>query len=65
MEFKIPFSGRSHRFLKNEIKLVSRIMSSTVNLTQGSYQIKFENDFKKFLKNKNSRCFAVSTQLPQ
>ncbi len=61
MEFKIPFSGRSHRFLKNEIKLVSRIMSSTVNLTQGSYQIKFENDFKKFLKNKNSRCFAVSS----
>ncbi len=58
MDFKIPFSGRAHRFLETEISAVADLMRSDINLTQGIHLKKFESDFTKYFSAKNS--FAVN-----
>jgi len=45
MEFKIPFSGRSHTYTEDEIRTVIEVMQTAVPLTQGRYQQDFQQKF--------------------
>jgi len=58
MNFKIPFSGRSHRYTKEEQKIVIEAMNSTIPLTQGKYQNEFQDKFANYVGSKH--CFAVN-----
>lgn len=58
MNFKIPFSGRSHKFLESEISAVADLMRSDLNLTQGDHLKEFESDFRKYFSANN--VFAVN-----
>ena len=42
MHFSIPFSGRSHSYNEEEIKVAVNVMQTATPLTQGPYLKKFE-----------------------
>jgi len=48
MEFKIQFSGRSHRYTEDEKKIVLDVMDNIDPLTQGKYKDRFEGKFKEY-----------------
>jgi perosamine synthetase len=48
MDFKISFSGRAHRYSKEELDLVLQVMQEANPLTQGKYRDEFEDAFCKF-----------------
>ena len=55
MDLKINWPNRGHEYSKDEIDLVSNIMSNPVDqLTQGNYVAGFENDFKNYLGSNNA-----------
>lgn len=55
MDLKINWPNRGHEYSKDEINLVSKIMSNPVDqLTQGNYVAGFENDFKNYLGSNNA-----------
>ena len=55
MDLKINWPNRGHEYSKDEIDLVSKIMSNPVDpLTQGNYVARFENDFKNYLGSNNA-----------
>jgi len=58
MNYKIPFSGRSHKFLESEISAVTELMRSDLNLTQGAHLNQFEANFRKYFSANNA--FAVN-----
>ena len=49
MKFKIPFSGRGHKYTEEEVKLVANVMQTATPLTQGKHRDKFEANFAKYL----------------
>ena len=49
MDFKIKFSGRSHKYLENEIEAVVQAMKDADPLTQGKYRDVFEADFSDYI----------------
>ena len=49
MQFKIPFSGRSHAYTEEELNVVLRAMQDAEPLTQGKYLRGFESAFRKYL----------------
>lgn len=59
MNFKIPFSGRSHKYNKNEIEAVVNSMNDNQTLTQGVKLTEFENMFSKYIG--RSGAFAVNS----
>lgn len=59
MNFKIPFSGRSHKYNKNEIEAVVNSMNDNQTLTQGVKMTEFENAFSKYIGEGNA--FAVNS----
>ena len=42
MQFRIPFSGRAHRYTQTEIDTVLTAMQQADPLTQGRYREEFE-----------------------
>jgi len=58
MEFKIPFSGRAHKYTQEEQEVVLEAMNSAVPLTQGKYQNEFQEKFAQYIGSKY--CFAVN-----
>jgi len=48
-KFKIPFSGRSHNYTEKEIETVVKVMQEASTLTQGEYQIAFQDKFCDYL----------------
>lgn len=57
MQFRIPFSGRAHRYNRDEIDAVIEAMHGTDTLTQGRYKDEFETRFGRYIDAKD--CFAV------
>jgi len=57
MQFVIPFSGRSHDFIQDEIDAAVYAMRTAVPLTQGKYQKEFEEKFSRYCE--VSYSFAV------
>ncbi|TVZ55509.1 dTDP-4-amino-4,6-dideoxygalactose transaminase [Lutibacter sp. Hel_I_33_5] len=49
MNFKVPFSGRGHKYTDEEVKLVANVMQTAIPLTQGKYRDEFEEKFAKYL----------------
>ena len=49
MNFKIPFSNRSHAYTKEEIDAVIQSMNDAIPLTQGKYLKEFEKKFCEYL----------------
>jgi len=49
LNFKIPFSGRAHKYVKEEQDAVLDAMNSAVPLTQGKYQEAFQKKFCEYL----------------
>ena len=45
MDFKIPFSGRAHKYTEEEKQAVLKAMDDADPLTQGKYLKEFENKF--------------------
>ena len=45
MNFKIPFSGRAHSYTNEEVEVAINAMQTAVPLTQGSYQLQFQEAF--------------------
>ncbi len=58
MEYKINSSGTGHRYTKEEIEVVTRVMNEADPLTQGKYRNAFEEKFKEALG--LDYCFAVN-----
>ena len=58
MNFKIPFSGRSHNYTFDEKNAVLEAMDIADPLTQGKYRNKFETKFCDYIKSEYS--FAVN-----
>ena len=63
MDFKIPFSGRSHKYMSNEIDAVVHAMKDADPLTQGKYRDKFETVDKNGKLDTNKLRFAVFIEL--
>lgn len=59
MNFKIPFSGRAHKYTKDELEIVARSMNDENGLTQGDKMRQFEADFAKYIGSEDS--FAVNS----
>ena len=57
MQFRIPFSGRAHKYKQDEIDVVIEAMQSADPLTQGRYRDAFEEKFSQYIGLKH--CFAV------
>ena len=57
-EYRIPFSGRQHAYTQVEIDFVMEVMKNTFPLTQGGYQLKFQQKFCEYTSVKHS--FALS-----
>ena len=57
---KIPFSGRAHAYLPEEIDAVSEFMSLRDTMTQGEHLHAFQSEFQKFLAT-DAKCFAVGS----
>ena len=49
MNWKIPFSGRSHKYTNSEIDTVVDVMQRADPLTQGRYRNEFEREFSRYL----------------
>ncbi len=49
MDFKIPFSGRAHKYTKQEEETVLEAMRNAVPLTQGKYLEEFQKKFAKYI----------------
>ena len=49
MEFKIPFIGRAHRYIDEELEFIKEVASSAIPLTQGKYLKEFEEKFKNYI----------------
>jgi len=58
MNWKIPFSGRSHKYTNSEIDTVVDTMRLADPLTQGRYRNEFERKFSNYLET-GSRSYAV------
>jgi len=58
MNFKIPFSGRAHRYTKEEQEVVLEAMNQAVPLTQGMYQEEFQRKFCNYIG--SDYAFALS-----
>lgn len=58
MEFKVPFSGRAHSYIEDEINIVVAAMKDANPLTQGKYLKSFEEKFCNYIG--VERSFAVS-----
>jgi dTDP-4-amino-4,6-dideoxygalactose transaminase len=58
MNFKIPFSGRAHKYTQQEQDIVIKAMNSAVPLTQGKYQNEFQDKFSSYIG--SEYCFAVN-----
>jgi perosamine synthetase len=56
--YKIPFSGRSHTYTKEELQLVADVMQSAIPLTQGAYLDEFQQKFCQYSGAKHA--FAVN-----
>ncbi len=56
---KINWSGRAHKFSKNDVKYLVNIIKNADPMTQGSYLNKFQKDFSKYIGKKN--VFALSS----
>lgn len=56
---KIDWSGRPHKYNNQDIAYLANIIKYADPLTQGKYLKKFENNFSKYIKKKNT--FAVSS----
>ena len=48
MQFSIPFSGRSHDYTEEEIKVVADVMRTATPLTQGYHQKQFEKKIEEY-----------------
>ncbi len=59
MDLKVPFSGRSIRYTREEAALVAEIMLSTGPLTQGPHLAAFEEAFARYQDVPVGSCFAV------
>lgn len=55
---KIDWSGRSHNFLKNEIKYLSKVISNADPLTSGNELKLFEKNLAKYLKIKKVHALS-------
>ncbi len=49
MDFKIPFSGRSHRYTEDEKDAILEAIENAIPLTQGKYQEEFQRKFSKYI----------------
>jgi dTDP-4-amino-4,6-dideoxygalactose transaminase len=49
MNFKIPFSGRAHKYTDEELEFIKEVASSAIPLTQGKYLKEFEEKFKNYI----------------
>ena len=49
MDFKIPFSGRSHRYTEDEKDAILEAIENAIPLTQGRYQEEFQRKFSKYI----------------
>ncbi len=58
VQFRIPFSGRSHEYIQEEIDVVIEVMRSGETLTQGQYQEEFQDKFKLYCEVEHA--FAVT-----
>jgi len=58
MNFKIPFSGRAHKYTQEEKDVIFYAIENAVPLTQGKYQSEFQNKFSEYIGSKF--CFAVN-----
>ena len=58
MKFDIPFSGRAHAYIDEELSTIVRVARDAVPLTQGSYQTAFESDFSEYVG--GGHAFAMS-----
>jgi len=56
--FKIPFSGRAHKYNQDEIKTVLEVMESATPLTQGKFQKSFQEKFARYTGTTNA--FALN-----
>ena len=58
MQFRIPFSGRAHRYTQTEIDTVLTAMQQADPLTQGRYREEFEKKISHYIS--MPHCFAVT-----
>ena len=58
MNFKIPFSGRAHKYTEEEQAIVLEVMNHAVPLTQGKYQEEFQKKFCEYIG--SNYAFAVN-----
>ena len=58
MNFKIPFSGRAHKYTQEEKNIILEAVDNAVPLTQGKYQNEFQDKFSKYIG--SEYCFAVN-----
>lgn len=52
MNFKIPFSGRAHVYTNEEKETILEAIDNAIPLTQGKYQIEFQDKFSKYIGSK-------------
>jgi perosamine synthetase len=58
MNYKIPFSGRAHKYTQEEKDIILEAIENAVPLTQGKYQNEFQDKFSKYIG--SEYCFAVN-----
>ena len=58
MNYKIPFSGRAHKYTQEEKDVILEAVENAVPLTQGRYQKEFEEKFASYIG--SEYCFAVN-----
>ncbi len=58
MSYKIPFSGRSHKYTVKEKKAILEAVDNAITLTQGNYQNLFQEKFSNYIG--SEYCFAVN-----
>lgn len=58
MKYKVPFSGRAHKYTEDEKKIILEAVEYAVPLTQGKYQNEFQNSFARYIG--SEYCFAVN-----
>ena len=58
MNYKLPFSGRAHKYTQDEKDIILEAVEYAVPLTQGKYQSEFQDRFSDYIGSKN--CFAVN-----
>ncbi|MBN2782745.1 MAG: DegT/DnrJ/EryC1/StrS family aminotransferase [Campylobacterales bacterium] len=49
MSYKIPFSGRAHKYTDDEKEIILKAIDDAVPLTQGRYQKEFEEKFASYI----------------